>query len=139
MPLKGSNTEKNLLTALSDESRAHQRYVYFASIAEAEGYTDIAAMFRATAESETTHTNGIFEYLKEIGDEMTGLPFGVTEENLKIAIQHELHESTQKYPKMAETARAEGFDEIANWFETLAKAEGIHAKRFKKIRDQIDN
>ena len=81
--------------------------------------------------------SGHLEYLEVSGDPATGLPFGATKDNLKSAIAGETHEYTDMYPGMARTAREEGFDEIAEWFETLAKAEKSHAGRFQKALDAL--
>jgi rubrerythrin len=124
MALKGSKTEQNLKEAFAGESQANRRYLYFASKADVEGYNDVAAVFRSTAEGETGHAHGHLEYLEEVGDPATGLPIGGTAENLKAAIAGETHEYTDMYPGMAKAARDEGFDEIADWMETLAKANG---------------
>lgn len=94
-------------------------------------------MFRDTAEGETGHAHGHLDYLKEVGDPATGLPIGDTAENLSAAVAGETHEYTDMYPGMAKTAREEGFAEIADWFETLAKAEKSHAGRFQKGLDSI--
>ena len=136
--LKGSKTEGNLKDAFAGESQANRRYLYFASKADVEGYNDVAAVFRSTAEGETGHAHGHLEYLEVVGDPATGLPIGNTELNLKASIAGETHEYTDMYPGMAKTARDEGFDEIADWFETLAKAERSHANRFTKALDQLD-
>ena len=136
--LKGSKTEENLKEAFSGESQANRRYLYFAAKADVEGYNDIAAVFRSTAEGETGHAHGHLEYLEQVGDPATGEPIGGTELNLKAAIAGETYEYTDMYPGMAKTARDEGFEEIADWFETLAKAERSHANRFKKALDQMD-
>jgi rubrerythrin len=138
MQLTGSKTEQNLKEAFSRESQANRRYLYFASKADVEGYNDVAAVFRSTAEGETGHAHGHLEYLEEVGDPTTGLPFGGTSSNLKTAIAGETHEYTDMYPGMARTARDEGFEEIADWFETLAKAERSHARRFQKALDTLD-
>jgi rubrerythrin len=132
MSLKGTLTEGNLKAAFAGESQANRRYLYFAQKADVEGYNDIAAVFRSTAEGETGHAHGHLEYLEETGDPATGLPFGDTSNNLKSAIAGETHEYSDMYPGMAKTAREEGFEEIADWFETLAKAERSHANRFTK-------
>jgi rubrerythrin len=95
-------------------------------------------VFRSTAEGETGHAHGHLEYLESCGDPATGLPFGGTEANLKTAIAGETHEYTDMYPGMAKSARDEGFDEIADWFETLAKAERSHANRFQKALDNLN-
>jgi rubrerythrin len=135
--LKGSKTHDNLKDAFAGESQANRRYLYFAKIADVEGYPEIAANFRDTAEGETGHAHGHLDYIKRVGDPATGLAIGDSEANLKAAIAGETHEYTDMYPGMAKTARAEGFDEIADWFETLAKAEKSHAGRFQKMLDSI--
>jgi rubrerythrin len=135
--LKNSKTEKNLKDAFAGESQANRRYLYFAQKADVEGYNDISAVFRSTAEGETGHAHGHLEFLEQTGDPATGLPIGPTAQNLKAAIAGETHEYTDMYPGMARTARQEGFDEIADWFETLAKAEKSHAGRFQKALDSI--
>jgi rubrerythrin len=137
MSLKGSKTEQNLKDAFAGESQANRRYLYFAQRADVEGYNDVAAVFRSTAEGETGHAHGHLEYLEETGDPATGLPIGPTADNLKAAIAGETHEYTDMYPGMARAARDEGFDEIADWFETLAKAERSHANRFQKALDEL--
>jgi rubrerythrin len=130
--LKSSKTHKNLKDAFAGESQANRRYLYFAKIADVEGYPDVAGLFRDTAEGETGHAHGHMDYLKKCGDPATGLPFGDSVDNLKSAIAGETHEYTDMYPGMAKVAREEGFPEIADWFETLAKAEKSHAGRFEK-------
>lgn len=137
MTLKGTKTEQNLKEAFAGESQANRRYLYFAQKADLEGYRDIAAVFRSIAEGETGHAHGHLEYLEAAGDPATGLPFGTTADNLKAAIHGEVHEYTDMYPSMAKTAREEGFDEIADWFETLAKAEKSHAGKFQSTRDLL--
>jgi len=139
MDLKGSSTEQNLKDAFAGESQANRRYLYFAAKADVEGYNDVAAVFRSTAEGETGHAHGHLEYLEEVGDPATGLPIGPTSNNLKAAIAGETHEYTDMYPGMAKSARDEKFDEIADWFETLAKAERSHANRFQKALDALDD
>ena len=138
MSLKGSKTEQNLKDAFAGESQANRRYLYFAAKADVEGQNDIATVFRSTAEGETGHAHGHLEYLeKECGDPATGEPIGSSEMNLKAAIAGETHEYTDMYPGMAKTAREEGFEEIADWFETLAKAEKSHAGKFQKTLESI--
>ncbi|HYA67036.1 MAG TPA: rubrerythrin family protein [Burkholderiaceae bacterium] len=137
MALKGSKTEENLKAAFAGESQANRRYLYFASKADVEGYNDVAAVFRSTAEGETGHAHGHLEYLEQVGDPATGLPIGPTRANLKAAIAGETHEYTDMYPGMAKTARGEGFAEIADWFETLAKAERSHANKFQRTLDSL--
>ena len=138
MDLKDSNTLQNLKDAFAGESQANRRYLYFAQKADVEGYNDVAAVFRSTAEGETGHAHGHLEYLEECGDPATGEPMGNTAANLKSAIAGETHEYTDMYPGMAKTARDEDFEEIADWFTTLAKAERSHANRFQKALDELD-
>ncbi len=135
--LKNSKPEQNLKDAFAGESQANRRYLYFAQKADVEGYNDVSTVFRSTAEGETGHAHGHLEFLEVTGDPATGLPIGSTSNNLKAAIAGETHEYTDMYPGMARTARQEGFDEIADWFETLAKAEKSHAGRFQKALDSI--
>ena len=138
MSLKGTRTEENLKAAFAGESQANRRYLYFAQKADVEGFNDVSAVFRSTAEGETGHAHGHLEYLEEVGDPATGEPIGSTENNLKAAIAGETYEYTDMYPGMAKTARDESLDEIADWFETLAKAERSHANRFQKALDGLD-
>lgn len=128
--LKDTKTHNNLKEAFAGESQANRRYLYFAQKADVEGYPDVAALFRSVAEGETGHAFGHFDYLAEVGDPVTDVPVGETEENLKSAIEGETYEYSEMYPGFAKTARSEGFDAIAEWFETLAKAEKSHAGRF---------
>ncbi len=137
MKLKGSKTQGNLKAAFAGESQANRRYLYFAAKADVEGQNDVAAVFRSTAEGETGHAHGHLEYLEQCGDPATDLPIGNTRNNLKASIAGETHEYTDMYPGMAKTAREEAFDEIADWFETLAKAERSHANRFQKALDAL--
>ena len=137
MSLSESKTMENLKAAFAGESQANRRYLYFASKADVEGFNDAATVFRSTAEGETGHAFGHLEFLAEVGDPATGEPIGSTSDNLKAAIAGETHEYTDMYPGMARTAREEGFDEIADWFETLAKAERSHAGRFQKALDTL--
>ena len=135
--LQGTKTHDNLKAAFAGESQANRRYLYFAKQADVEGYPDIAGNFRETAEGETGHAHGHLDYLKKVGDPATDLPIGDTTDNLRAAVAGETHEYTDMYPGMAKTAREEGFDEIADWFETLAKAEKSHAGRFQQLLDSI--
>jgi rubrerythrin len=135
--LKGTKTHTNLKEAFAGESQANRRYLYFAKIADVEGYPEIAMNFRETAEGETGHAHGHLDYLRKVGDPATGLPIGDTSDNLKAAVAGETHEYTDMYPGMAKTARDEGFSEVADWFETLAKAEKSHAGRFQKMLDSL--
>ncbi|MGK2871431.1 MAG: rubrerythrin family protein [Alphaproteobacteria bacterium] len=134
-----SKTLENLKAAFAGESQANRRYLYFAQKADVEGYNDVAAVFRSTAEGETGHAHGHLEFMEVVGDPATGLPIGGTSNNLKAAVAGETHEYTDMYPGMARTARDEGFAEIADWFETLAKAEKSHAGRFTKALNTLDS
>ena len=135
--LKGSKTHKNLKDAFAGESMANRRYLYFAKLADIEGYPEIAGNFRDTADGETGHAHGHLDYLKKAGDPATDLPIGSTQNNLKAAVAGETYEYTDMYPGMAKAARSEGFGEIADWFETLAKAERSHAGRFQSLLNSI--
>jgi len=130
--LKGSKTHDNLKEAFAGESQANRRYLYFAQKADVEGYPDVAALFRSVAEGETGHAFGHFDHLATVGDPVTDVPVGSTENNLKSAIEGEVYEYTEMYPGFAKTARDEGHEEISTWFETLARAEKSHAGRFTK-------
>ena len=135
--LQGSKTHENLKHAFAGESQANRRYEYFAKVADVEGYPDVAGLFRDTAAGETGHAHGHLDYLKRAGDPATDLPIGSTENNLRAAVAGETHEYTDMYPGMAKTARSEGFNEIADWFETLAKAEKSHAGKFSTLLKSI--
>ena len=128
--LKGSKSHGNLKNAFAAESQANRRYLYFARVADIEGYPDVGGLFRDTSEAETGHAFGHLDFLKEVGDPVTGVPIGTTEKNLKSAVEGETYEYTEMYPGMARTAREEGLEEIADWFETLARAEKSPAGRF---------
>ncbi len=134
-----SETEKNLKVAFAAESQANRRYMYFAQVADVEGYPDVAALFRSVAEGETGHAFGHFDFLKQVGDPVTGEPVGSTSENLKSAIVGEIYEYTEMYPGFARTARDEGFEDVAEWLETLARAEKSHAGRFQKGLDGLED
>ena len=135
--LKGTKTHQNLKDAFAGESMANRRYLYFAKVADVEGYPEIAGNFRDTAEGETGHAHGHLDYLKKVGDPATDQLFGDTSLNLQSAVHGETHEYTDMYPGRAKAAREEGFPEIADWFETLAKAEKSHAGRFTSLLKSI--
>ena len=135
--LNGTKTHQNLKDAFAGESQANRRYLYFAKVADVEGFPDVAGLFKDTADGETGHAHGHLDYLKQVGDPATGLPNGNTAKNLKAAVAGETHEYETMYPGMAKTARDEGFADIAEWFETLAKAEKSHAGRFQKALDAL--
>ena len=135
--LKGTKSFENLKEAFAGESQANRRYLYFARIADIEGFPDIAGLFKDTADAETGHAFGHLDFLKGVGDPATGEPIGKTELNLKAAAAGETYEYTQMYPGFARTAREEGIEDIAEWFETLARAERSHAGRFQKGLDGL--
>jgi rubrerythrin len=139
MELKGSKTEQCLKDAFSGESQANRRYLYFANQCDVLGNPELASLFRNTAEGETGHAHGHMEYLVDsgCGDPATSLPAKSVEDMLESAIHGETHEYTDMYPTMAKVARDEGFEEIADWFETLAKAERSHANRYTKALKDI--
>jgi len=135
--LKGTQTHDNLKGAFAGESQANRRYLYFARVADIEGYPEVGGLFRDTAEAETGHAHGHLDFLKQVGDPATGEPIGDTEKNLKSAVAGETYEYTEMYPGFSATARTEGFDEIADWFETLARAEKSHAGRFARALENL--
>jgi rubrerythrin len=135
--LKGSKTEENLKEAFAGESQANRRYLYFAQKADVEGQPDIAALFRSVAEGETGHAFGHFDFLAETGDPATGEKVGTTADNLRSAIAGETYEYTEMYPGFSKTAREEGFEEVAEWLETLARAEKSHAGRFQQGLEEL--
>ncbi len=135
--LHGTKTHQNLTEAFARESQANRRYLWFAQKADIEGHPEAAALFRSVAEGETGHAHGHLEYLAEVGDPASGEPIGDTAQNYKAAIASESYESERMYPGFAEVARDEGFDEIAEWFETLARAEKSHIGRFQQGLDGL--
>ncbi len=135
---KGSKTHQNLKDAFAGESQANRRYLYFARQADIEGYPDVGGLFRDTAEAETGHAHGHLDFLKPVGDPATDKPIGPTDLNLAAAVAGETYEYTEMYPGMARSARDEKFDNVAEWFETLAKAEKSHAGRFQNALDGLE-
>lgn len=140
--LKGTQTEKNLLTAFSGESQARNRYTYFASKAKKEGYVQISDIFTETANQEKEHAKRLFKFLEGGEVEITGaFPAGVigtTLENLKDSAAGEHYEQTVMYPEFAKTAREEGFDNLAEVFEAIAVAEKQHEKRYMDLAANIE-
>ena len=136
--LKGTKTHAHLKEAFAGESQANRRYLYFAKQADIEGHPDVGGLFRDTAEAETGHAHGHLDFLKRVGDPATDKPIGATDKNLAAAVAGETYEYTEMYPGMAKTARSESFAEIAEWFETLAKAEKSHAGRFQRALDDLE-
>ena len=135
--LQGTKTHENLKEAFAGESQANRRYLYFARVAKTDGLDDVVELFEETANGETGHAFGHLDFLVEVGDPATGEPIGTTEQNLASAVAGETYEFTAMYPGFARTAREEGFDEIADWMETLARAEKTHAGRFQKALDKV--
>jgi rubrerythrin len=137
MDLKRSKTHENLKAAFAGESQANRRYLYFARQADIEGYPEAAGVFKNTADGETGHAFGHLEFMEEAGDPATDMPIGETSDNLAAAVAGETYEYTEMYPGFAKTAREEGFDEISDWFETLARAEKSHAGKFQETLDNL--
>jgi len=143
MSLKGTRTEKNLLTAFAGESQARNRYTFFASKAKKEGYVQISAAFEETANQEKEHAKRLFKFLEGGAVEMTGaFPAGVigtTLDNLKESAAGENHEHTEMYPEFVQVARDEGFPEIAGVFAAIAVAEKQHEKRYLALAANIES
>ncbi len=140
--LKGTKTEKNILTAFAGESQARNRYSYFASQAKKEGFVQISKIFEETANQEKEHAKRLFKLLEGGEVEITGSfpagKIGSTLENLKAAAEGENYEHTTMYPEFAKVAREEGFDDIVLIFEAIAVAEEQHEKRYKKLAENIE-
>jgi rubrerythrin len=134
--LAGSQTHANLAEAFSAESQSNQRYLWFAQQADVDGHPDIARLFRSISEGGTTTAHGHLEYLAEVGDPASGLPIGETADNLRSALETETRRSTQSYPNFAATARAEGFGEIADWFDTIAN---LDSELATKLTDGVES
>ncbi len=139
--LKGTRTEKNLLTAFAGESQARNRYTYFASKAKKEGFVQISAIFAETADQEKEHAKRLFKYLEggeiEISAAFPAGVIGTTEENLLAAASGEHYEHTEMYPGFAKVAREEGFNEIACVFEAIAVAEKQHERRYRALAENV--
>lgn len=136
--LKGSQTHQNLNAAFAFEAGANRRYLYFARLAEIEGHPDIGMLFREAAEADTGHAFGHLDFLKSCGDPATQAPIGKTESNLASAADSQAHAADDFYPELARVAREEGFPEIAEWFETLARADAAHESRFRKALEKLE-
>lgn len=135
--LEGSATHGNLLAAFAREAQANRRYLWFAQAAEVEGLPEVAALFRSVADSETAHAHDLLDLLTQVGDPLTGGPIGDTADNLRAALDGETEEHTGLYTAYARTARSEGFGEIADWLDVLAKAEQAQAERFARALDEM--
>lgn len=142
MNLKGTRTEKNILTAFAGESQARNRYSYYASKAKKEGYVQMAAIFEETANHEKEHAKALFKLLQggevEIAAAFPAGLIGNTAENLAASADGENHEWTDMYPAFAGVAREEGFEEIARIFEAIAASEKQHEKRFRALLSNIE-
>jgi rubrerythrin len=142
MDLKGSQTEKNILTAFAGESQARNRYTFYADKAREEGYVQIADIFAETANQERAHAERLFGFLKggevEIQAAFPAGVVGTTAENLRAAAAGEHYENTEMYPGFAKVAREEGFDAIANTFEAIAVAERQHEKRYVALAENVE-
>ena len=140
--LKGTQTEKNLLTAFSGESQARNRYTYFASQAKKEGYVQISDIFTETANQEKEHAKRLFKFLQggevEIVGAFPAVTIATTSENLKEAAAGENYEHTEMYPGFAKIAEGEGFNNIAVVFNSIAVAEKQHEKRYLDLAANID-
>lgn len=130
--LNGSTTHRNLIAAFNRESQASQRYSWFAQQADIDGRPDAAALFRTVADTETGHAHGALEFLIDAGDPATDMPLGATDDHLAAAAAGEDDDATATYPAFARAARDEGFDQIADWFESLARAEAGQRDRFRE-------
>lgn len=145
MTLKGTQTEKNLMTAFAGESQARNRYTYFAGKAKKEGYVQISAIFEETANQEKEHAKRLFKFMEGGTSQIVAnaaFPFGTidaTSANLQEGANGEHYEWTEMYPSFAKVAREEGFDEIADTFEAIAVAEKQHEKRYLALKNNVDN
>lgn len=141
--IKGTQTEQNLLKSFAGESQARMRYTFFAKEAQKEGYEQIAAIFRETADQEMTHAKRMFKYLEGGMVEITAAypagKIGTTAENLKAAAEGENEEWTDLYPHFADVAEEEGFKEIATMYRMIAKAEAVHEERYLKLLSRVEN
>jgi len=140
--IKGTRTERNLLTAFAGESQARNRYTFFASQARKEGYEQIAAIFLETADNEKEHAETLFKLLEggevEITAKFPAGRIGTTAENLRAAAEGENYEHTTMYPEFAKVAEEEGFPEIAKTLRAIAVAERFHERRFKALLENIE-
>ena len=140
--LKGTRTEKNLLTAFAGESQARNRYTYFASKAKKQGYEQISAIFVETADNEKEHAEKLFKFLEggeaEIAASFPAGVIGETKDNLKASASGENYEHTTMYPEFARIAEKEGFDEVAGVMMSIANAEKQHEKRYLGLMGNIE-
>lgn len=149
MTLKGTKTASNLITAFAGESQATMRYTIAAKIAKEEGYVQIRDIFEETARNEQVHAKEFYKYLKEefkldtieLNPEYHAFPvvFHDTVTNLQGALEGENEEAEDMYPSFAETAKEEGFDDIARTFLNVAKVEAAHRDRFTALKENVEN
>jgi len=135
--LKGSKTHESLSAALVRKAVANRLYLYLAKQADNEGRRDLARLFRETADGETLHAFGLLEHIKTVGDPLNGSPMGGWEDYLKNAIEASREEAEKVFPGFAQAARDEGFADIADWFDALAKGETVHADRFQRYKESL--
>jgi len=135
--LKGTKTFENLKAAFAGEAQANRRYLYFARLADSEGHPEVAELFREVAQHETGHAFGHMRFLKQVADPVTGVPIGSNRQNLTSGYEGETYEATQMYPDFADVARDEGFEDLAKWFESLAKVEKSHADLYAKALESL--
>ena len=142
MSIKGTQTEKNLLTAFAGESQARNRYTYFASQANKDGFMQISAIFQETADQEKEHAKRFFRMLEggevEISAAFPAGTIGTTAENLKAAAAGEHYEWTEMYPGFAKVARSEGIEAVARLFENVSVAEKQHEKRYRDLLRNVE-
>jgi len=140
--IKGTRTERNLLTAFAGESQARNRYTYFAGAARKEGLVQIAEIFAETADQEKEHAKRFFKFLEggevEITETFPAGQIGSTLDNLRDAAAGEEHEWTDMYPGFAKVAREEGFESVARAFEAISIAEKQHGKRYSDLADNLE-
>lgn len=127
--LRDTRTHENLRAAFSVDSQAVRMWEYFGRIAEIEGYPDVARTFRELAESQAVNAHGHLDFLMRAGEPIVGLPLGDTVQNVRAAVAVQQHDATDLLPEMARTARAEGFMDIASWFDTMVLSRKHHEGR----------
>ncbi len=135
--LRGLATHENLKRAFEAEAQTAHKYLYFAKIAEIEGYPDLSQLLHEMAEGGSCNAHGHLDFLRRVGDPQTDMPMGVTDSNLASAIAAEIREHNKIYPEMAEAARKEGFPDIASWFDTLAKLKQAHVERLHEAMEKV--
>lgn len=136
--LRDSPTHRNLAAAFERESQNATRYLWFAKAADIDGQPEAATLFRSLADAETGHSHALLEHLADLGDPVTGAPIGDTRDNLGAAIAGESQDASVDYPHYAAIARKEGHAAVADWFDTLARAEHNHVERLRATLDALD-